>query len=67
MFLALPWKVANANVSLQRLEELFISDERILLPNPPCEPGVPAISIKDGYFSWDSKVLLSLSLSHVNS
>ncbi|CAI9089674.1 OLC1v1024292C1 [Oldenlandia corymbosa var. corymbosa] len=48
-------QVVNANVSLQRLEELFIAEERILLPNPPREAGVPAISIKDGCFSWDSK------------
>lgn len=24
-----------------------------MLPNPPLEPGLPAISIKNGYFSWD--------------
>ncbi|KAL0442459.1 UNVERIFIED_CONTAM: ABC transporter C family member 2 [Sesamum latifolium] len=48
-------QVANANVSLQRLEELFLAEERTLLPNPPLEPTLPAISIKDGYFSWDSK------------
>ena len=49
-------QVVNSNVSLQRLEELFLAEERILLPNPPLEPGLPAVSIKDGYFSWDSKV-----------
>lgn len=43
----------NAYVSLQRLEELFLAEERILKPNPPLEPGLPAISIKNGYFSWD--------------
>ncbi|KAK2998795.1 hypothetical protein RJ639_023993, partial [Escallonia herrerae] len=48
-------RVVNANVSLQHLEELFLAEERILLPNPPLQPGLPAISIKDGYFSWDSK------------
>lgn len=48
-------QVANANVSLKRLEELFMSEERILLPNPPLDPALPAISIKDGFFSWDSK------------
>ncbi|KAK2998796.1 hypothetical protein RJ639_023994, partial [Escallonia herrerae] len=48
-------QVVNANVSLQRFEELFLAEERILLPNPPLQPGLPAISIKDGYFSWDSK------------
>lgn len=49
-------KVVNANVSLQRLEELFIAEERVLLPNPPLEPTLPAISIKNGNFSWDSEV-----------
>ncbi|GMP73761.1 hypothetical protein CsSME_00031413 [Camellia sinensis var. sinensis] len=48
-------QVVNANVSLKRLEELLLAEERILLPNPPIEPGLPAISVKDGYFSWDSK------------
>ncbi|XP_019224929.1 PREDICTED: ABC transporter C family member 12-like isoform X1 [Nicotiana attenuata] len=48
-------QVVNSNVSLQRLEELFLAEERILLPNPPLEPCLPAISIRDGYFSWDFK------------
>ncbi|XP_074357974.1 ABC transporter C family member 2-like isoform X2 [Apium graveolens] len=48
-------QAVNANVSLQRLEELFLSEERILLPNPPLEPGLSAISIKNGTFSWDPK------------
>lgn len=48
-------QVVNANVSLQRLEELFLAEEKILTPNPPLEPGLPAISIKNGNFSWDSK------------
>ncbi|EEF35769.1 ABC transporter C family member 12 [Ricinus communis] len=48
-------QVVNANVSLQRLEELFLAEERILAPNPSLQPELPAISIKDGYFSWDSK------------
>ncbi|URE19194.1 BAG domain [Musa troglodytarum] len=47
--------VVNCNVSLKRLEELLLAEERILLPNPPLEPQLPAISIKNGYFSWDSK------------
>ncbi|RVW39471.1 ABC transporter C family member 2 [Vitis vinifera] len=51
-------QAVNANVSLKRLEELFLAEERILLPNPPLEPGLPAISIKNGYFSWDSKVYI---------
>ncbi|XP_047166488.1 ABC transporter C family member 12-like [Vigna umbellata] len=48
-------QVANANVSLQRLEELFLGEERNLKQNPPIEPGLPAISIENGYFSWDPK------------
>ncbi|PKA52346.1 ABC transporter C family member 2 [Apostasia shenzhenica] len=48
-------QVVNANVSLKRLEELFLTDERVLMPNPPLDPTLPAISIRDGYFSWDSK------------
>jgi hypothetical protein len=38
------------------LEELFLAEERILAPNPPLEPGIPAISIENGNFSWDLKV-----------
>ncbi|MFQ6662588.1 hypothetical protein Gotur_030382 [Gossypium turneri] len=49
-------QVVNANVSLQRLQELFLAEERVLAPNPPLQPGLPAISIKDGNFSWDSKI-----------
>ncbi|KAL9224406.1 hypothetical protein vseg_000440 [Gypsophila vaccaria] len=48
-------QVVNANVSLKRLEELLLADDRVLLPNPPSEPGLPAISIKNGNFAWDSK------------
>ncbi|KAG8385285.1 hypothetical protein BUALT_Bualt03G0026100 [Buddleja alternifolia] len=58
-------QVVNANVSLQRLEELFLAEERILLPNPPLEPSLPAISIKSGYFSWDSKAARP-TLSNIN-
>lgn len=58
-------QVVNANVSLQRLEELFLAEERTLLPNPPLEPGLPAISIKDGNFSWDSKAERP-TLSNIN-
>nr|AXN55887.1 ABC transporter C family member 2 [Crocus sativus] len=48
-------QVVNTKVSLDRLEGLFLAEERILLPNPPLDPTLPAISIKDGYFSWDRK------------
>ncbi|CAL5411679.1 unnamed protein product [Camellia sinensis] len=58
-------QVVNANVSLKRLEELLLAEERILLPNPPIELGLPAISVKDGYFSWDSKAE-NPTLSNIN-
>ncbi|KAL8033751.1 hypothetical protein ABFX02_13G178300 [Erythranthe guttata] len=58
-------QVVNANVSLQRLEELFLAEERTLIPNPPLEPKLPSISIKDGYFSWDSKAARP-TLSNIN-
>ena len=55
---ALLWQVVNANVSLKRLEELLSAEERILLPNLPLDPAFPAISIKNGSFSWDAKVII---------
>ncbi|XP_039167225.1 ABC transporter C family member 12 isoform X1 [Eucalyptus grandis] len=58
-------QVVTANVSLQRLEDLFLAEERILVPNPPIEPGQPAISIEDGHFSWDSKAEKP-TLSNIN-
>ncbi|KAK8553909.1 hypothetical protein V6N12_030888 [Hibiscus sabdariffa] len=58
-------QVVNANVSLQRLQELFLAEERVLAPNPPLQPGLPAISIKDGNFSWDSKAEKP-TLSNIN-
>ncbi|XP_038978154.1 ABC transporter C family member 2-like isoform X1 [Phoenix dactylifera] len=58
-------QVVSANVSLKRLEELFLSEERILLPNPPINPELPAISIRNGYFSWESKAERP-TLSNIN-
>ncbi|GAU16434.1 hypothetical protein TSUD_117830 [Trifolium subterraneum] len=58
-------QVANANVSLQRLEELFSAEERNLQQNPPIVPGLPAISIKNGDFSWDPKEEKA-TLSNIN-
>ncbi|TKY71949.1 ABC transporter C family member 2 [Spatholobus suberectus] len=58
-------QVVNANVSLKRLEDLLLAEERILLPNPPLEPRLPAISIKNGYFSWDAKAERA-TLSNIN-
>ena len=60
MLPALITQVVTANVSIQHVEELLLTDQRILVPNAPLEPGLPAISIKDGYFSWDSKAKKNL-------
>ncbi|CAN1821617.1 ABC transporter C family member 2 [Linum perenne] len=58
-------QVVNANVSLKRLEELLLAEDRILTPNPPIDPGMPAISIKNGNFAWDSKAETP-TLSNIN-
>ncbi|KAJ6738070.1 ABC TRANSPORTER C FAMILY MEMBER 11-RELATED [Salix koriyanagi] len=58
-------QVVNANISLQRLEELFLAEERILAPNMPLKLGIPAISIENGNFLWDSK-LEKPTLSNIN-
>ncbi|KAJ7552377.1 hypothetical protein O6H91_06G052800 [Diphasiastrum complanatum] len=55
MFPFLITQIVNASVSLKRLEDILLADERILLPNPPLELELSAISIKDGNFSWDPK------------
>jgi ATP-binding cassette subfamily C (CFTR/MRP) protein 1 len=52
-------------VSLKRLEDLLLAEERLLLPNPPLDPELPAISIKNGYFSWESQAERP-TLSNVN-
>ncbi|MCO5609705.1 hypothetical protein L7F22_063937 [Adiantum nelumboides] len=48
-------QVVNANVSLKRLQDLLLADEYAIGPNPPIVPNLPAISVKDGTFSWDQK------------
>jgi ATP-binding cassette subfamily C (CFTR/MRP) protein 1 len=53
MFPTLITAAVNANVSLKRIQELLLADERVLQMNPPMDPYLPAISIKDGVFSWD--------------
>ncbi|CAK9321250.1 unnamed protein product [Citrullus colocynthis] len=58
-------QVVNAKVSLKRMEELLLAEEKTLLPNPPLDPQLPAISIKNGYFSWDSKAEKP-TLSNIN-
>ncbi|KAL0363618.1 UNVERIFIED_CONTAM: ABC transporter C family member 2 [Sesamum calycinum] len=58
-------QVVNANVSLKRLEELLLAEDRILLPNPSIEPGLPAISIRNGYFSWEPQAERP-TLSNIN-
>ncbi|XP_074269631.1 ABC transporter C family member 12-like isoform X2 [Silene latifolia] len=56
-------QVVNANVSLQRMEELLLAEERPIMANLSLEPGLPAISIENGFFSWDSK---RPTLSNIN-
>ncbi|KAL4010215.1 hypothetical protein IC575_030445 [Cucumis melo] len=51
-FGAIP-QVVNAVVSLKRVEELVVAKERIVLPNPPLNPDLPSILIKNGNFAWD--------------
>jgi ABC-type multidrug transport system fused ATPase/permease subunit len=58
-------QVVNANVSVKRLEEFLLGEERVLRPNPPIEPDLPAVSIKNGFFSWDTKAEKP-TLSNVN-
>uniref|UniRef100_A0A7N0U2M8 ABC-type xenobiotic transporter n=3 Tax=Kalanchoe fedtschenkoi TaxID=63787 RepID=A0A7N0U2M8_KALFE len=58
-------QVVNARVSLKRLEDLLLAEERVLLPNPPLEAGLPAISIKNGNFAWESKMERP-TLSNIN-
>jgi ABC-type multidrug transport system fused ATPase/permease subunit len=53
MFPTLVTAAINANVSLKRLQELLLAEEHMLQENPPLESGVPAISIKNGIFSWE--------------
>ncbi|XP_057833257.2 ABC transporter C family member 2 [Cryptomeria japonica] len=65
MFPNLITQVVNANVSLKRLEDLFLAEERKLQLNPPLQSGLPAISIKNGTFSWDRKAE-NPTLSNIN-
>ncbi|GLJ53349.1 hypothetical protein SUGI_1137540 [Cryptomeria japonica] len=65
MFPNLITQVVNANVSLKRLEDLLLAEERKLQPNPPLQSGLPAISIKNGTFSWDTKAE-NPTLSNIN-
>ncbi|XP_062185916.1 ABC transporter C family member 2-like isoform X2 [Phragmites australis] len=58
-------QVVNCKVSLKRLEDLLLAEERLLLPNPPIDLELPAISIKNGYFSWESQAERP-TLSNVN-
>lgn len=58
-------QVVNANVSLQRMEELLLAEERPLMDNPSLDPRFPAISVKNGSFSWDSKAQKP-TLSNIN-
>ncbi|XP_024396529.1 ABC transporter C family member 2 [Physcomitrium patens] len=65
MFPTLITAAVNANVSLKRLQDLLLADERVLQDNPPLEPNLPAIVIKDGNFAWDADGERP-TLSHIN-
>ncbi|KAJ6979531.1 hypothetical protein NC653_027625 [Populus alba x Populus x berolinensis] len=43
----------------------ILAEERIRLPNPLLDPWLPAVSIKNGCFSWDSKAERH-TLSNIN-
>lgn len=43
-------------VSVRRLEDLLIAEERELEANPPTDPSKPAIMVHDTDFAWDPKV-----------
>ncbi|TYK01412.1 ABC transporter C family member 2-like isoform X2 [Cucumis melo var. makuwa] len=64
-FIAIP-QVVNAVVSLKRVEELVAAKERIVLPNPPLNPDLPSISIKNGNFAWDTDESERFTLSNIN-
>lgn len=59
-------QIANARVSLQRLQDFLLAEERVLQPNPPIIDGHPAICIRNGNFNWDRKAerqtLLNINL-----
>lgn len=65
MFPTLVTAAVNANVSLKRLQELLLAEERVLSLNPPLENNLPAISVKDGNFAWDATNEES-TLSNIN-
>lgn len=46
-------QVVSSNVALSRLQELLLAEERKLDSNPPLDPGLPAIEVKGGDYSWD--------------
>ncbi|KAK4764126.1 hypothetical protein SAY87_013564 [Trapa incisa] len=58
-------QIVNANVSLKRLEELLLAEERILLPNPPLDHPSLATSIRNENFSWEAKAERP-TLSNIN-
>ncbi|CAK9265220.1 unnamed protein product [Sphagnum jensenii] len=65
MFPTLITAAANANVSLKRLQDLLLAEEHVLHANPPLVSGVPAISIKNGTFSWEPNAA-NPTLSNIN-
>ncbi|KAK9706981.1 hypothetical protein RND81_07G164900 [Saponaria officinalis] len=56
-------QAVNANVSLKRIEELLLADERPVMASLSPEPELPSISIENGFFSWDNE---KPTLSNIN-
>ncbi|MCO5564932.1 hypothetical protein L7F22_018602 [Adiantum nelumboides] len=48
-------QIANAKVSMQRLQSFLLADDRVLQPNPPPSDFHPAILVQNGNFVWDKK------------
>eukprot|EP00897_Mesotaenium_endlicherianum_P001271 jgi/Mesen1/1171/ME000124S00204 len=50
-------QVVQANVSLTRLQELLLAEERHLDAFPSVDPKLPAVEFNGGSFNWDPKVV----------
>eukprot|EP00250_Pteridium_aquilinum_P010315 c19292_g1_i1 orf=266-5158(-) len=48
-------QISNAKVSLQRLQDFLLAEDRVLQPNPPLSECYPAVHIRNGNFLWDKK------------
>eukprot|EP00271_Cylindrocystis_brebissonii_P007833 TRINITY_DN2165_c0_g1_i1.p1 TRINITY_DN2165_c0_g1~~TRINITY_DN2165_c0_g1_i1.p1 ORF type:complete len:1709 (-),score=349.89 TRINITY_DN2165_c0_g1_i1:1265-6391(-) len=48
-------QVVNANVSVKRLQEMLLAEERAEEGTPSVEPNHPVIEVQQGTFSWGAK------------